>query len=87
MRGDAYALVPVNLPAAALERELGRVEEAIAALTESDGFVEELIALHARRKALLAALQNRSVARPRAEAQARPRAPYLPSLAQSETRS
>jgi hypothetical protein len=38
-----------------LEHELRIVEDIIAKLTQSDGFVEDLILLHSRRKRLLAA--------------------------------
>jgi hypothetical protein len=42
-----------------LERELRLVEESIAQLSASDAFAEDLIARHAYRKTLLAALAER----------------------------
>jgi hypothetical protein len=43
-----------------LQSELHRVEQSIEMLTESDGFIEDLISRHAERKTLIAALANRS---------------------------
>jgi hypothetical protein len=54
-----HAVEPVVPTPGKLERELREVDEAIAALLASDGFVEELVAYHARRKALIAALADR----------------------------
>ena len=48
-----------------LESELRKVEQAIATLNASDAFVEDLIARHAYRKALIAALSERFRQRPK----------------------
>jgi hypothetical protein len=54
----------MNLTFDELESELRRVEEAIATLNASDAFVEDLVAGHAYRKALIAALSERFRQRP-----------------------
>lgn len=41
------------------ERELRRVEDSIAMMNASDGFIEDLVSHHAYRKELIAALSNR----------------------------
>jgi hypothetical protein len=54
----------MNLTFDELESELRRVEEAIATLNASDAFIEDLVARHAYRKALIAALSERFRQRP-----------------------
>ncbi len=85
MSSDVYDVVPIILPAAVIERELCRVEEAIVELTQSDGFIEDLIGLHAQRKALVAALPKRPAVSRQSGALSPPPALPIPLLEKSET--
>jgi hypothetical protein len=54
----------MNLTFDELESELRAVEESIVQLNASDGFVEDLVARHAYRQTLIAALSERFRQRP-----------------------